>query len=88
MRDMIHKIERSEIDIIGTQIVAKGHLRSRACGRRRWRSGAAHSRSARRRAHIQLLHQVTGRAAATHFVGKGLVQTHLPEHPVIQAIVA
>lgn len=92
MREMIHKIERNEIDIIiGTQIVAKGHNFPDLAlvGIVDGDLGLAHGADPRAGERtFQLLHQVTGRAGRTHFVGKGLVQTHLPEHPVIQAIVA
>ena len=37
---------------------------------------------------FQLLHQVTGRAGRAFARGRGLVQTHLPEHPVMQAIIS
>ncbi len=92
MREMIHRIERGEVDIIiGTQIVAKGHNFPGLAlvGVVDGDLGLAHGadpRAAERT--FQLLHQVTGRAGRTHMVGKGLVQTHLPEHPVMQAIVA
>lgn len=92
MREMIHKIEAREVDIIiGTQIVAKGHNFPDLAlvGVVDGDLGLAHGadpRAAERT--FQLLHQVTGRAGRTHFVGRGFVQTHLPEHPVMQAIVA
>ena len=92
MREMIHTIERGEVDIIiGTQIVAKGHNFPGLAlvGVVDGDLGLAHGadpRAAERT--FQLLHQVTGRAGRTTFVGKGLVQTHMPEHPVMQAIVA
>ena len=92
MREMIHKIERNEVDIIiGTQIVAKGHNFPDLAlvGIVDGDLGLAHGADPRAGERtFQLLHQVTGRAGRTHFVGKGLVQTHLPEHPVIQVIVA
>src|SRR5262249_60451270 len=37
---------------------------------------------------FQLLHQVTGRAGRVLNVGRGLVQTYMPEHPVMQAIIS
>ena len=36
---------------------------------------------------FQLLHQVTGRAGRG-CAGRGFVQTHMPDHPVMQAIIA
>ena len=92
MRAMINRIEAGEIDIIiGTQIVAKGHNFPGLAlvGVVDGDLGLAHGadpRAAERT--FQLLHQVTGRAGRTHFEGRGLVQTHMPEHPVMAAIVA
>ncbi len=92
MRHMIRAIEGGEVDIIiGTQIVAKGHNFPGLAlvGVVDGDLGLAHGadpRAAERT--FQLLHQVTGRAGRTSFVGRGFVQTHLPEHPVMQAIVA
>ena len=92
MREMIHTIERGEVDIIiGTQIVAKGHNFPGLAlvGVIDGDLGLAHGADPRAGERtFQLLHQVTGRAGRTHFVGKGLVQTHLPEHPIMRAIVA
>jgi primosomal protein N' (replication factor Y) (superfamily II helicase) len=92
MREVIHTIERGDVDIIiGTQIVAKGHNFPGLAlvGIIDGDLGLAHGADPRAGERtFQLLHQVTGRAGRTHFVGKGLVQTHLPEHPVMQAIVA
>ena len=92
MRDMIHKIEKGEIDIIiGTQIVAKGHHFPDLAlvGVVDGDLGLAHGadpRAAERT--FQLLHQVTGRAGRAFALGRGLVQTHMPDHPVMEAIVA
>ena len=58
-------------------------------GRRgRRRSGLEQWRSARRRAHLQLLHQVVGRAGRDAGIGRGYLQTHQPEHPVMRALIA
>src|SRR5262249_43077288 len=48
--------------------------------------GTADPRAAERT--FQLLHQVTGRAGRAQTSGRGLVQTYMPEHPVMQAIIA
>ncbi|HML29136.1 MAG TPA: primosomal protein N' [Hyphomicrobium sp.] len=92
MREIIRSIEACEFDIIiGTQIVAKGHNFPGLAlvGVVDGDLGLAHGadpRAAERT--FQLLHQVTGRAGRTSFVGRGLVQTYAPDHPVMQAIVA
>lgn len=92
MREVIRGIEAREFDIIiGTQIVAKGHNFPGLAlvGVVDGDLGLAHGadpRSAERT--FQLLHQVTGRAGRTSFVGRGFVQTYSPDHPVMTAIVA
>ena len=92
MREIIRGIEAREFDIIiGTQIVAKGHNFPGLAlvGVVDGDLGLAHGadpRSAERT--FQLLHQVTGRAGRTSFVGRGFVQTYSTDHPVMQAIVA
>jgi primosomal protein N' (replication factor Y) (superfamily II helicase) len=37
---------------------------------------------------FQLLHQVVGRAGRDAGIGRGYLQTHQPEHPVIRALIA
>jgi primosomal protein N' (replication factor Y) len=92
MREIIRGIEAREFDIIiGTQIVAKGHNFPGLAlvGVVDGDLGLAHGadpRAAERT--FQLLHQVTGRAGRTSFVGRGLVQTYSTDHPVMKAIVA
>ncbi|AGK59556.1 primosome assembly protein PriA [Hyphomicrobium denitrificans 1NES1] len=92
MREIIRGIEAREFDIIiGTQIVAKGHNFPGLAlvGVVDGDLGLAHGadpRAAERT--FQLLHQVTGRAGRTSFVGRGFVQTYSTDHPVMQAIVA
>lgn len=92
MREMIRIIESNEVDIIiGTQIVAKGHNFPGLAlvGVVDGDLGLAHGADPRAGERtFQLLHQVTGRAGRANFVGRGFVQTHIPEHPVMQAIVA
>ncbi len=91
MREVIGTIESGEAQIIiGTQIVAKGHnfpllamvgIVDGDLGL----SMGADPRAGERT--FQLLHQVTGRAGRAFTQGRGFVQTHMPEHPVMQAIV-
>ena len=92
MRAMIHRIEAGEVDIIiGTQIVAKGHHFPDLAlvGVVDGDLGLAHGADPRAGERtFQLLHQVTGRAGRSFAHGRGLVQTHMPEHPIMQAIVA
>jgi len=91
MRKVIAAIENREADIIiGTQIVAKGHhfpdLATVGVVDGDLGLGQADPRAAERT--FQLLHQVTGRAGRSFAQGRGLVQTHMPDHPVMQAIIS
>ena len=91
MREIIKTIEAGEADIIiGTQIVAKGHhfplLATVGIVDGDLGLGTADPRAAERT--FQLLHQVTGRAGRVLTVGRGFVQTYMPEHPVMQAIIS
>src|SRR5262249_60213208 len=52
-------------------------------GARGW--GPADPRAAERT--FQLLYQVTGRAGRVLATGRGFVQTYMPEHPAMQAII-
>jgi primosomal protein N' (replication factor Y) len=90
MREIIKTIESGEADIvIGTQMVAKGHhfpqLAAVGVVDGDLGLGTADPRAAERT--FQLLHQVTGRAGRVLTMGRGFVQTYMPEHPVMQAIV-
>ncbi len=88
--DLVHKIQNHEIDIlIGTQIMAKGHhfpLLTLV--------GIVDGDSALTGADLraseksfQLLHQVSGRSGREKRKGRVLLQTHVPEHPVMQALI-
>jgi primosomal protein N' (replication factor Y) len=90
MREIIKTIEAGEADIvIGTQMVAKGHhfplLATVGIVDADLGLGTADPRAAERT--FQLLHQVTGRAGRALTTGRGFVQTYMPEHPVMQAII-
>jgi primosomal protein N' (replication factor Y) len=90
MRQVIKTIESGEADIvIGTQMVAKGHhfpqLATVGIVDGDLGLGQADPRAGERS--FQLMHQVTGRAGRVLTVGRGLVQTYMPEHPVMQAII-
>ncbi len=91
MREMIREIEAGGIDIvIGTQMVAKGHHFPNLAtvgivdGDLGLALGADPRAGERT---FQLLHQVTGRAGRALAEGRGLVQTHMPDHPVMEAII-
>jgi primosomal protein N' (replication factor Y) len=91
MRALITSIEEGKADIvIGTQMVAKGHhfplLATVGVVDGDLGLGQADPRAAERT--FQLLQQVTGRAGRVLAAGRGFVQTHDPEHPVMQAIIS
>jgi primosomal protein N' (replication factor Y) len=90
MRRLIKDIEQGERNIIiGTQMVAKGHhfpqLATVGIVDGDLGLGQADPRAGERT--FQLLHQVTGRAGRALTLGRGMVQTYMPEHPVMQAII-
>jgi primosomal protein N' (replication factor Y) len=77
--------------IIGTQLVAKGHhfpqLATVGVVDGDLSLASGDPRAAERT--FQLLYQVTGRAGREEGVaGRGFVQTHMPEHPVMRAIIS
>lgn len=92
LREALDLIHAGEADvIIGTQIVAKGHnfpllstvgIVDGDLGL----TGAGDPRAAERS--FQLLHQVAGRAGRMGTEGRGFVQTYLPDHPVMAAILS
>ena len=91
MRQVLETIEQGNCDlVIGTQLVAKGHhfpgLATVGVIDGDLGLGQGDPRAAERT--FQLLHQVTGRAGRESISGKGYIQTHMPEHPVIQALVS
>lgn len=90
LRETLREIEEREVDvIIGTQLVAKGHhfpgLALVGVVDGDLGLAQADPRAAERT--FQLLNQVTGRAGRDAIPGRGLIQTYMPEHPVIQALV-
>ena len=91
LRETLREIEDREVDvIIGTQLVAKGHhfpgLALVGVVDGDLGLAQADPRAAERT--FQLLNQVTGRAGRETIEGRGLIQTYMPEHPVIQALVS
>ena len=91
MRELLDKITNREIDIIiGTQLVAKGHHFPGLAlvGVVDGDLGLAHGDPRAGERTYQLLQQVTGRAGRAKIEGRGLIQTYMPEHPVMQAMVS
>lgn len=91
LRQTLREIEEREVDIvIGTQLVAKGHhfpgLALVGVVDGDLGLAQADPRAAERT--FQLLTQVTGRAGREAIKGRGLIQTYMPEHPVIAALVS
>jgi primosomal protein N' (replication factor Y) len=89
MRAELDAIARHEVDlIIGTQLVTKGHnfpgLTLVGVVDGDLGLGTSDPRAAERT--FQLLEQVTGRAGRGDKPGRGVVQTHDPGHPVMQAL--
>ena len=90
-QDLIERMTRHEIDIlIGTQIVAKGHhfplLTLIGVVDADLGLAGGDLRAAERT--YQLLHQVSGRAGRAERPGRVLVQSYMPEHPVMEALVS
>jgi primosomal protein N' (replication factor Y) len=87
----IDRMEAGEIDVlIGTQMAAKGHhfpkLTLVAVVDADLGLNGGDLRAAERT--FQLLYQVAGRAGREERPGQALVQTHVPEHPVMQALIS
>jgi primosomal protein N' (replication factor Y) len=87
----IDRMIAGQIDIlIGTQMAAKGHhfpnLTLVAVVDADLGLNGGDLRAAERT--FQLLYQVAGRAGREDRPGRALVQTHAPEHPVMQALVS
>ncbi|MBS0272094.1 MAG: primosomal protein N' [Proteobacteria bacterium] len=87
--DQVKEIQDHGIDIlIGTQIMAKGHHFPLLTLVGIVDGDSALSGSDLRAAEktFQLLHQVSGRSGRERRKGQVLLQTHIPEHPVMQAL--
>jgi primosomal protein N' (replication factor Y) len=89
--DLVRRMAEREVDIlIGTQIMAKGHhfpmltLVGVIDGDLGLSGGDL--RAAERT--YQLLHQVAGRAGRAEHPGRVLLQTYMPDHPVMAALIA
>jgi len=87
--DLVRRMAAREIDLlIGTQIVAKGHhfpwLTLVGVVDADLGLAGGDLRAAERT--YQLLHQVAGRAGRAERPGRVLLQTYVPEHPVLLAL--
>jgi len=90
-QDAVGQITRREVDlIVGTQVVAKGHnfpnLTLVGVVDADLGLTGGDLRAAERT--YQLLHQVAGRAGRGEKPGRVLLQTYMPHHKVMQALVA
>jgi primosomal protein N' (replication factor Y) len=90
-QEFVRRMKAREIDlVIGTQIVAKGHdfplLTLVGVVDADLSLGGGDLRAAERT--WQLLAQVSGRAGRAERPGRVLLQTYMPEHPVLQALAA
>ena len=86
---ILESVETHAVDIlVGTQMVAKGHhfpdLTLVGVVDGDLGLGGGDLRAAERS--FQLLYQVAGRAGRAEKPGRVLIQTHLPDHPVMQAL--
>ncbi len=91
LRETLREIEDREVDIvIGTQLVAKGHHFPGLAlvGVIDADLGLAQADPRASERTFQLLSQVTGRAGREAIEGHGLIQTYMPEHPAIAALVS
>jgi primosomal protein N' (replication factor Y) (superfamily II helicase) len=99
--DLVATVERlrAELDdvaqgrfdvVIGTQLVAKGHHfpKLNLVGIVDADLGLNNGDPRATERTFQLLHQVVGRAGREAGAGRGLLQTHQPEHPVMRALIA
>jgi len=86
---LLERVERREVDVlIGTQVMAKGHhfpmLTLVGVVDADLGLSGGDLRAAERT--FQLLHQVAGRAGRAERPGVVLLQTYMPEHPVMRAL--
>ena len=89
LAENLQKLAAHELDIvIGTQLLAKGHhfpnLTLVGVVDGDLGLQGADPRASERT--YQLLHQVSGRAGRAELPGQVFIQTHQPEHPVLQAL--
>jgi primosomal protein N' (replication factor Y) len=91
MREEFADVAAGRFDVvIGTQLVAKGHHfpMLNLVGVIDADLGLSNGDPRAAERTFQLLHQVVGRAGRDAGVGRGYLQTHQPEHPVMRALIA
>jgi primosomal protein N' (replication factor Y) len=91
LREELDDVAEGRFDIIiGTQLVAKGHHfpKLNLVGIVDADLGLANGDPRAAERSFQLLHQVVGRAGREAGRGRGYLQTHQPEHPVMRALIA
>jgi primosomal protein N' (replication factor Y) (superfamily II helicase) len=91
MREELKSVADGHVDIvIGTQVVAKGHHfpKLNLVGIVDADLGLTNGDPRAAERSFQLLYQVAGRAGRTEGYGRGFLQTHQPEHPVMKALIA
>jgi primosomal protein N' (replication factor Y) len=91
LRQELAEVAEARVDIvIGTQLVAKGHHfpKLNLVGVIDADLGLANGDPRAAERTFQLLHQVAGRAGREAGRGRGFLQTHQPEHPVMRALIA
>lgn len=85
----LEAVANGEVDlVIGTQLVAKGHNfpKMTVVGVVDADLGLSHGDPRAAEKTFQLLLQVTGRAGRAGGAARGILQTHVPEHPTMRAI--
>jgi primosomal protein N' (replication factor Y) (superfamily II helicase) len=91
LREELDDVAAGRFDIvIGTQLVAKGHHfpKLNLVGIVDADLGLSNGDPRAAERTFQLLHQVVGRAGRDTGFGRGFLQTHQPEHPVMRALIA
>jgi primosomal protein N' (replication factor Y) (superfamily II helicase) len=91
LREELDDVAQGRFDIvIGTQLVAKGHHfpKLNLVGIVDADLGLSNGDPRAAERTFQLLHQVVGRAGRDAGIGRGYLQTHQPEHPVMRALIA
>ena len=91
LREELDDVAQGKFDIvIGTQLVAKGHHfpKLNLVGVIDADLGLSNGDPRAAERTFQLLHQVVGRAGRDAGIGRGYLQTHQPEHPVMRALIA